>query len=136
MSQASYSRATKSCARRVISRSCASGPMPSGGRILRLEVFVKLGLQSGDAHLEELVEVGCADRQEPEPLQQRVRRVARFLEHPLVEIEPAQLAIDEQARVERRGRGGGAGDALADHSVELVDMTMRSAAVSRRSPSC
>src|SRR5262249_29443990 len=32
-------------------------------------------------------------------------------EHPLVEVEPAQLAIDEQARIEPLAGGGGDGDA-------------------------
>ena len=80
-------------------------PHAVGGRVLRLEVFVELRLQPGDADLEELVEVRRADRQEPQPLEQRVRRVARLFEHALVEIEPAQLAIDEPARVEDRRRG-------------------------------
>ena len=75
------------------------GPQAVGGRVLRLEVFVKLGLEPGDADLEKLVEVRRADRQEPQPLEQRVGRVARLFEHPLVEIEPAQLAIDEPARI-------------------------------------
>ena len=35
-----------------------------GRRVLRLEVLVELSLQAGDADLEELVEVGRADRQE------------------------------------------------------------------------
>ncbi len=80
--------------------SCASGPMPSGGWILRLEILVELGLEAGDADLEELVEVRRADRQEPKPLEQRIRRVTRLFEHPLVEIQPAQLAVDEPARIE------------------------------------
>ena len=73
-----------------------------GRRVLRLEVLVELGLQAGDADLEELVEVRRADRQEPEPLEQRVGGVARLFEHALVEVEPAQLAVDEPARLERR----------------------------------
>ena len=82
------------------------GPHAVGGRVLRLEVLVELRLQPGDADLEELVEVRCADRQEAEPLEQRVGRVARLFQHALVEIEPAQLAVDEPARLERGGRRG------------------------------
>ena len=89
-----------------------------GRRILRLEVFVKLRLQAGHPHLEELVEIRCTDRQEPEPLEQRVRRVARFLEHALVEVEPAQLAIDEQARVERAAGSARRTAVTADHCVD------------------
>ena len=77
-----------------------------GRKVLGLEVLVELGLQAGHADLEELVQVRGADRHEPEPVEQRVGGVARFLEHPLVEVEPAQLAVDEQAGVERRSGGG------------------------------
>ena len=56
----------------------------------------------GDAHHEELVEVGAGDRQELDALEQRMRRVLRLGEHALVELEPAQLAID----VQRRWRSG------------------------------
>ena len=76
-----------------------------GRHVLGLEVLVKLGLQAGDAHLEELVEVGGADRQELEPVEQRVGRVARLLEDSLVKIEPAQLAIEKQGWIETRGGG-------------------------------
>ena len=75
-----------------------------GRWVLRLEVFVKLGLETGDADLEKLVEIRRANRQKPEPLQERVGRVARFFEHPLVEIQPTQLAIDEPAWLEDRRR--------------------------------
>ena len=79
-------------------------PQAVGGRVLRLEVFVKLGLEPGDADLEKLVEVRCADRQKPQPVEQRVGRVAGLFEHALVEIQPAQLAIDEPAWVGSRRR--------------------------------
>ncbi len=71
-------------------------PHAVGRGILRLQAVVKLRLEPGDADLEELVEVRRRDRQEPEPLQERIRRVARLLEHTLVEVEPAQLAVDEK----------------------------------------
>ncbi len=52
-------------------------------------------LEAGDADHEELVQVGREDREEPHPLQQRLARVLRELEHALVEREPAQLAVGE-----------------------------------------
>ena len=76
-----------------------------GRGVLGLEVVVELGLEAGDADLEELVEVRRRDRQEPEPLQERVRGVAGLFQDPLVEVEPAQLAVDEEAGIGRRSRG-------------------------------
>ena len=81
-------------------------PHAVGGRVLRLEVFVKLGLEPGDPDLEKLVEVRCADRQKPEPVEQRVGWVAGLFEHSLVEIQPAQLAIDKPAWIGDRGVAG------------------------------
>ena len=52
-----------------------------GRRVLGLEAVVELRLEAGDADLEELVEVRRRDGQEPEPLQERVRRVARLFQH-------------------------------------------------------
>ena len=85
-------------------------PHAVGRRVLGLEVFVELGLQPRDPDLEEFVEVRCADRQKPEPLQQRVGWVARLFQHALVEIEPAQLAIDEQAGVDSGVAAAGSHD--------------------------
>ena len=51
-------------------------------------------LEAGDAHHEELVEVGGEDRQEVGALEQRDGRVLGQLEHALVEGEPAQLAVE------------------------------------------
>ncbi len=100
--QVSYWRATKSWARLEISVTWASGLDAVGRGVLGLEVVVELGLEAGDADLEELVEVRRRDRQEPELLQERVRGVAGLFQDPLVEVEPAQLAVDEEAGV---GRG-------------------------------
>ena len=52
----------------------------------------------GDAHHEELVEVGAGDREELDALEQRVRRVLRLRQHALVERQPAQFAIDIERR--------------------------------------
>ena len=43
----------------------------------------------------ELVQIDCGDRQEPEPLQQRVGVVLGLSENPLVEGQPRQLPVDE-----------------------------------------
>ena len=51
-------------------------------------------LEAGDAHLEELVQVAGEDGQEPGPLEQRVALVLRLVEHPRVELQPRQLAVD------------------------------------------
>ena len=52
-------------------------------------------LQAGHPHHEELVEVGGEDRQEPDPFEQRQVRVLGQLEHPGVEVQPGQLAVEE-----------------------------------------
>ena len=60
-------------------------------------------LEAGDADHEELVEVAGEDREEPRPLQQRHPRVLGQLEHPLVEVEPGDLAVEEPVVVLRDG---------------------------------
>ena len=57
-------------------------------QIGRRTVLVDRLLQAGDADHEELVEVRRGDRRELDALEQRIRRVGRFLEHALVEGEP------------------------------------------------
>src|SRR5262249_49932924 len=52
----------------------------------------------GDTDHEELVEVAGRDRQEADPLQQRVVGVLRLLQHATIEIQPGQLAIEEALR--------------------------------------
>ena len=62
--------------------------------------LAQLALQAGDAGHEELVQIIGRDRQETQPLKQRMVGVGRFLQHPLVEGQPGGLAIEEPA-----GRG-------------------------------
>src|SRR5207302_1488987 len=62
------------------------------GRQLAAELLQLL--ESGDANLEELIEIAAGDAEEPEPLEQRHRLIERLLEHPLIELEKRQLAID------------------------------------------
>ena len=54
--------------------------------------------QAGDAHHEEFVEIVGRDRQEAQPLEQRMGGIAGFLEHAAVEFEPGQFAVDEPLR--------------------------------------
>src|SRR5213078_2570995 len=48
-----------------------------------------------DPHHEELVEVGPEDRQEPDAGEEGERAVLRQGEHTAVELEPAELAVQE-----------------------------------------
>ena len=51
--------------------------------------------EAGDAHHEEFVEVVGGDREKAQPLEQGMVEIARFLEHPAVELQPRQFAVDE-----------------------------------------
>ena len=59
-----------------------------------LAVGAELAQQRGHADHEELVEVGRDDREELDPLEQRVTLVLGLQQDPLVELQPAQLAVD------------------------------------------
>ena len=74
-----------------------------GGELLRdghavvrqfLDAERLVRLEAGDADHEEFVEIVGRDRQEADALEQRMLRVARFLEHAPVESEPAQLPVE------------------------------------------
>ena len=77
-----------------------AGREPVGGA--RLDLLELLAHQAGDADHEELVEVRARDRQEAQPLEQRMGGVARLFHHPPVEGEPAQLAIEVTCGIIRR----------------------------------
>ena len=80
----------------------------------RLDPGQQLASEPGNPHHVEFVEIVCRDRQEAQPLEQRVAAVLGFGEHPFVEGEPRKLAIDEpllqagldRLRLGRRGAGG------------------------------
>ena len=81
-----------------------------------LQAHVGPPLQPGDAHHVELVEVAGEDREELQPLQQRLRRVLGQGEHARVERQPGQLAVaepvvgqvvDVRGAVPRRDRSSG-----------------------------
>ena len=63
-----------------------------------LDLRVDLSLDTGDADHEELVQVGAEYGQELHPFQQRNRRVERFLQHPRIELHPAQFPVEEMFR--------------------------------------
>ncbi|MCC2653696.1 MAG: hypothetical protein K0Q60_3862 [Microvirga sp.] len=59
--------------------------------------------QARDADHEELVQVLGRDRQEAQLLQERMVAVGGLLQHPPVELQPGQLAIDEALRETPQG---------------------------------
>ena len=88
--------------------------------------------QNSPGYSEELVEVTGRDREEPEPLEERVALVAGELEHPVVELEEAQLPVDEEGGIlERRlaigaappsGSGGDHGTVSARRALFLLGL--------------
>ena len=65
------------------------------------DTALDLLFEAGDAHLEELVEIGAGDAEELEAFQERVAGIARLLQNALVEFKPAQFAIEEPRRLRR-----------------------------------
>ena len=61
-------------------------------------------LEAGDAHLEKFVQVGSGDAKKLETFQERIAGIAGLVEHALVELQPAQLAVDEMSRFNSRDR--------------------------------
>ena len=61
-------------------------------------------LQHGDADHEKLVEIGEQDGEKLDALDQRIRRVLRFLQHAPLESEQTQFAIKVQSGIVRRRR--------------------------------
>jgi hypothetical protein len=78
------------------------GGLAVGGDRHRVEL--ELLLDSGHPNLEELIEVAADDAQETQALKQRRARISGLPEHPPVEGEQTDLAIEE---VLRRETGGG-----------------------------
>ena len=56
-------------------------------------------MKSGDPDHKELIEVAGEDRQKLHPFQQGFGRIQRLLEHPEVETDPAELAVDHQTGI-------------------------------------
>ena len=64
----------------------------------------QLLLEARHAHLEEVVQVLAEDGQEANPLEERKPRISSHAEHPLVEVEPRQLAVDVAGTGRREDR--------------------------------
>ena len=73
------------------------GVLPVGGNVL--DPGPDLLQQRRDPHHEELVEIGADDGEELHPLEQGVVGVVGLREHALVELEPAQFAVQVQRMV-------------------------------------
>ena len=69
-------------------------PGRHAGRILFLVSSERRPHQGTHPHHEKLIQIGGTDGQEFAPLQQGVIGVGRFLQHPAVEIDPAQLPVE------------------------------------------
>ena len=57
-----------------------------------------LTAQAGDPHHVKLVEIVRRNGQEPDALEQRMAGVGRFLQNPVIESQPRQLAVYETLR--------------------------------------
>ena len=64
-----------------------------------------LALEPGHPHLVELVEVAAEDAEELEPLEERSAGVERLVQHPAVELQPGELAVDVERRIPQIQRG-------------------------------
>src|SRR5690606_38519503 len=60
--------------------------------------------ERGHAHPREFIEVAGIDRQELDTFEQGYTPVARFLQDPIVEGEPAEVPIEETIRMNDRSR--------------------------------
>ena len=85
-----------------MARNCSAGVIPSGP--VSLTPFFNLPLQAGDAHHEELVDVGADERQKHQALEYRIAAVLRFLQHPPLKVHQAQLTVDVECGIVERSR--------------------------------
>ena len=79
-----------------------------------MDLGLDLLLERRDPDHEELVEVGPVDRDELEPLEQRVALVERLFEDAVVELQPRELAVDVQRRIVERRCGGFGADLFGE----------------------
>jgi hypothetical protein len=70
------------------------------------DASVELALDTGNSNHEELIEICSEDRGKFDPIQKWLRGLFNFEKDATVEFEPAQLAVDEHRRLERRQCGG------------------------------
>ena len=71
----------------------------------RRDAGVDLLLEARDPDLEELVEVLTEDRDELDALEQWTGRILGEREHPRIELQPGELAVDEPRARGRQGSG-------------------------------
>ena len=76
--------------------SCSAGVRPSADGVVTPGTHH--AHQAGDAHHVEFVQVGGGDGQKAQPLEQGMAAVLRLLDHPAVEGQPGQFAVDEALR--------------------------------------
>ena len=57
--------------------------------------FADLRLDAGDADHKKFIKVIGGNRQESHPFQRGMAGIDQFLQHPAIEMQPGQLAIDE-----------------------------------------
>ena len=76
---------------------CSLGDHPVGAA--GVDAGLELIVEVRHPHHEELVEVRLPDRAELDPLEQRHRGVLGELEHPVVEVEPGELAVEVERGV-------------------------------------
>ena len=62
------------------------------------DALAHLGLDAGDPDHEELIKVIGGNRQKSHPFQRGMARIDRLLQHPAIEVQPGQLAVDEAFR--------------------------------------
>ncbi len=70
------------------------------------DAFAHLGLDAGDPDHEELIKVIGGNRQKSHPLKRGMAGIDRLLQHPAIEMQPGQLAIDEALRAAGDRRDG------------------------------
>ena len=103
VTQSSCCSAVSSTTKRLMRSSCSVGRQPILAR--RLDAGNDLAAQAGHAHHVEFVEVRGRDGEEAQALEQRMALVLGLLQHPLVEMEPGLLAVEEAAGPERGNAG-------------------------------
>ena len=69
----------------------------------RVAALVDLRLQAGDPDLEEFVQVAADDAQKAQALEQRHVRIGRLRQHPAIELELSELAVEQRGRSWRPG---------------------------------
>ena len=65
-----------------------------------------LPLQAGHPDLVELVEIAAEDGEELQSLEEGGSGVERLVQHPAVELQPGELAVDVERRIPQIQRGG------------------------------